>query len=130
MSTTTTPHPKAYPLAPDDLTVTILDLIQKAYQYKSVKRGANEVTKALNKGKARVVVLSADATPLEILLHIPLLCEDKNVPYIFVPSRSALGRACGLSREVIAACLLVNDRNKSLSKQMDNLQDAIERIMV
>lgn len=85
---------------------------------------------ALNKGKARVAILSADATPLEILLHIPLLCEDKNVPYVFIPSRTALGRACGLSREVIAACLLKNDRNKNLSNQMDNLQDAIERLMM
>ena len=41
--------------------------------------------------------------PLEILLHIPLLCEDKNVPYVFVRSKQALGRACGVSRPVIAA---------------------------
>ena len=43
--------------------------------------------------------------PLEILLHIPLLCEDKNVPYVFVRSKQALGRACGVSRPVIAARL-------------------------
>lgn len=31
--------------------------------------------------------MAADAEPLEILLHLPLLCEDKNVPYVFVRSK-------------------------------------------
>jgi U4/U6 small nuclear ribonucleoprotein SNU13 len=42
--------------------------------------------------------MAADATPLEILLHLPLLCEDKNVPYVFVNSKSNLGKMCGVSR--------------------------------
>merc|ERR1712228_18270 len=45
----------------------------------------------------------------EILLHIPLLCEDKNVPYVFVRSKQALGRACGVSRPVIAASVTQNE---------------------
>lgn len=53
-------------------------------------------------GIAEIVILTADTNPIEILLHLPLLCEDKNVPYIFVPSKAALGRACGVSRAVIA----------------------------
>ena len=55
-------------------------------------QGANEATKTLNRGQAEFVVLAADSEPLEILLHIPLLCEDKNVPYVFVRSKQALGR--------------------------------------
>ena len=42
-----------------------------------------------------MIVMAADAEPLEILLHLPLLCEDKNVAYVFVESKHALGRACG-----------------------------------
>ena len=49
--------------------------------------GPNEATKALNRGQAEFVILASDAEPLEILLHIPLLCEDKNVPYVFVQSK-------------------------------------------
>jgi len=45
--------------------------------------------------------MAADAEPLEIILHLPLLCEDKNVPYVFVKSKAALGRACGVTRPVI-----------------------------
>jgi len=53
--------------------------------------------------------MAADAEPIEILLHLPLLCEDKAVPYIFVPSKIALGRACGVSRPIIAASVIINE---------------------
>ena len=49
-----------------------------------MKKGANEATKALNRGQ---IILASEAEPLEILFHIPLLCEDKNVPYVFVQSK-------------------------------------------
>ena len=80
-----------------------MNLVQQASNYKQLRKGANEATKTLNRGQAEFVVLAADSEPLEILLHIPLLCEDKNVPYVFVRSKQALGRACGVSRPVIAA---------------------------
>lgn len=87
-------NPKAYPLADAKLTVSILDLVQQATNYKQIKKGANEATKTLNRGISEFIVMAADTEPLEILLHLPLLCEDKNVPYVFVPSKVALGRAC------------------------------------
>ena len=70
-------NPKAYPLADPQLTVTILDLIQQAVNYKQLRKGANESTKCLNRGIAEFIVMAADTEPLEILLHLPLLCEDK-----------------------------------------------------
>ena len=44
-------------------------------------------TKTLNRGIAEFIVMAADTEPLEIILHLPLLCEDKNVPYVFVRSK-------------------------------------------
>lgn len=61
----------------------------------------SEVTKTLSRGVAELVLLAADTTPLAILLHLPLLCEDKNVIYCYIPSKIALGRACGVSRAVM-----------------------------
>ena len=75
-------NPKAYPLADPQLTVTILDLVQQSANYKQLLKGANESTKALNRGIAEFIVLAADADPLEILLHLPLLCEDKVSRYM------------------------------------------------
>lgn len=80
-------NPKAYPLAEAALTTKILNLVQQAANYQQLKKGANEATKTLNRGLAEFIVMAADAEPLEILLHLPLLCEDKNVPYVFVRSK-------------------------------------------
>ncbi|KAG5279870.1 hypothetical protein AALO_G00082450 [Alosa alosa] len=73
-------NPKAYPLADATLSKTILDLVQQASNYKQLRKGANEATKTLNRGISEFIVMAADAEPLEIILHLPLLCEDKNVP--------------------------------------------------
>ena len=59
--------------------------------------------------------------PLEILLHLPLLAEDKNVPYVFVPSKQALGRACGVSRPVIS-CSVTTNEGSQLKSQIQNLK--------
>lgn len=84
---------KAFPLADAELTIALQDLVQQATNYKQIKKGANEATKTLNRGISELIIMAADAEPIEILLHLPLLCEDKNVPYVFVPSKIALGRA-------------------------------------
>ena len=119
----------AWPLADESLAQEILDVLQQATQVKQSKKGANEVTKALNRGVCEIAVLAADADPLAIILHLPLLAEDKNVPYIYVPSKMALGRACGVSRPVIAASINSNE-GSDLSKPINALKDKIERLAI
>ena len=63
------------------MTNKVTDLVRQAATQKQIKKGANESTKALNRGIAELVVLAADTEPLEILLHLPLLCEDKVFPW-------------------------------------------------
>ncbi|KAI5416260.1 RNA binding protein snu13 [Lathyrus oleraceus] len=122
-------NPKAYPLADAQLTITIMDLVQQAANYKQLKKGANEATKTLNRGISEFVVMAADAEPLEILLHLPLLAEDKNVPYVFVTSKQALGRACGVTRPVIA-CSVTTNEGSQLKSQIQQLKDAIEKLLI
>jgi U4/U6 small nuclear ribonucleoprotein SNU13 len=69
----------AWPQADQALSQEILDLVQQATHYRQLKKGANEATKTLNRGISEIIVLAADTSPLAILLHLPLLCEDKNV---------------------------------------------------
>ena len=101
-------NPKAYPLADAQLTITILDITQQASNYKQLKKGANEATKTLNRGISEFVVLAADTEPLEILLHLPLLAEDKNVPYVFVPSKADLGSAGSTKRPTSVVMVVPN----------------------
>ena len=87
------PNPKAFPLANSELSEQILSVVQQATNLRQLKKGANEATKTLNRGISEFIIMAADCEPIEVLLHLPLLCEDKNVPYVFVPSKSALGSA-------------------------------------
>lgn len=73
--------------------------------------------------------MAADAEPLEILLHLPILCEDKNVPYVFVRSKQALGRACGVSRPVVACSVTANE-GSHLKPQIQTIQQEIEKLLV
>lgn len=84
---------------------------------------------ALNRGVAEMIVMAADTTPLEILLHLPLLCEDKNVPYVFVKSKTALGRACGVSRPVVACSILTNEGSQ-LKPQINMMHAEIEKLLI
>jgi len=122
-------NPKAYPLADATLTQKILELVQQASNYKQLRKGANEATKTLNRGISEFIVMAADAEPLEILLHLPLLCEDKNVPYVFVRSKQALGRACGVSRAVIACSVTINEGSQ-LKPQITAIQQSIEKLLI
>ncbi|KAF2671214.1 L30e-like protein [Microthyrium microscopicum] len=119
----------AWPLADDKLSQTLLDLVQQSSHYHQLKKGANECTKTLNRGVSELIIMAADTAPLAILLHLPLLCEDKNVPYVFVPSKVALGRACGVSRSVIAASITTNETSE-LMNQIQEAKNQVERLMI
>ena len=80
-----------------------------AAKQKSLKRGVKEVVKSLRKSPTStssssssqphgIVILAADISPMDVISHIPVLCEDHGVPYIFVPSRAELGAAGSTKR--------------------------------
>jgi large subunit ribosomal protein L7Ae len=79
------------------------ELVSKAYEAVTIakstgkiKKGINETTKTIDRGLAKLIVMAEDVTPPEILMHLPVLCDEKKVPYIFVPSKVELGKACGI----------------------------------
>ncbi|XP_057581781.1 NHP2-like protein 1 [Hippopotamus amphibius kiboko] len=114
--------PKAHPLAGSHLT-------ERSCSYKPLRKEASEATKTLSRGISEFIVMAADAQPLEIILHLPLLCEDKNMPYVFVRSRQALGRACGVSGPVIACSVTIKEGSQ-LKQQIQSVQQSIERLFV
>lgn len=120
---------KSFPLADPAFAQKILDTVQQASHYHQLKKGANEATKTLNRGLAEFIIMAADAEPIEVVLHLPLLCEDKNVPYVFVPSKVALGRACGVSRSVIAASVTSNEASE-LKNVIQAIKTGIEKLLI
>ncbi|MEM0361485.1 MAG: 50S ribosomal protein L7Ae [Sulfolobales archaeon] len=70
-----------------------------------IKKGTNETTKAVERGIAKLVLIAEDVDPPEVVMHLPLLCEEKKVPYLYVPSKKRLGESVGI--EVSAASVAV-----------------------
>jgi len=92
----------------ENLVKKVLSLVKYATKDKKMVRGIKEVTKIARKGKAgkgSLVVLAADISPLDVISHMPLLLEEKEVTYIWVPSRTDLGAAT-LSKRPTSAVLI------------------------
>ncbi|MAG61632.1 50S ribosomal protein L7ae [Candidatus Pacearchaeota archaeon] len=77
--------------------VSIYELIEKARKTGKVEKGTNEVTKAVERGTAKLVAYGADVDPKEITQHIPILCKEKNIPCVEVDKKEKLGVAVGLN---------------------------------
>jgi U4/U6 small nuclear ribonucleoprotein SNU13 len=133
MSSTDSPQTEipegAFPLADEALEQSLLDLLQMATHRRQIKKGANEVTKAVNRNVAEIVILTADTEPLAILSHLPLLCEEKNTAYCYVRSKVQVGRAVGVSRKVIAAAITAND-GSDLQGKITEMKDQIEKLVL
>ncbi|KAJ6036077.1 ribonucleoprotein-associated protein [Penicillium herquei] len=121
---------------PESLKQELLDILQQGTHSRQVKKGANEgksdslpPPKLLIAGVSELVIMAGDASPLAIVMHLPLLCEDKSVPCVVVPSKIALGRACGVSRSIIAASINTNDAS-DLDSQIRQLKLKVERLMI
>ena len=102
--------PIADPLASDKLSKKLLKLIKKAMKDKLVKRGVKETVKAVRKGEKGIVIIAADISPIDVLSHLPLLCEDKSIPYMYVKSRAEIGEACKTKRPT--SCVMINIPDK------------------
>merc|ERR1711865_1078461 len=118
----------APPKADNKMGKELLELLNQAKTLNQLKKGANETTKALNRGVAELIILAADTEPLEIILHLPLLCEDKNVPYVYVRNQSQLGKSCGVSRNIIAVAIVENDG--PLAADVKRLKDRVEGLLL
>lgn len=88
----------AKPLASRKLTKRLYKTVKKASKAKSLRRGVKEVAKALRKGEKGFVVIAGDVSPIDVISHIPIVCEDNKIPYAYVPSRLDLGAASQTKR--------------------------------
>lgn len=95
----------------------IYEALEIAKNTGKIKKGANEVTKAVEKGAAKMVVIAKDTNPPEIIMHLPPLCKEKGVICLEVPSKDDLGAAIGLQRSTSAVAVVEEGEAKSLVKE-------------
>ncbi|XP_055328138.1 H/ACA ribonucleoprotein complex subunit 2-like protein [Paramacrobiotus metropolitanus] len=105
----------AKPMADKKLTKRIYKLIKKAKKQKGFLRaGLKDVQTRLRKGDRGLVVFAGDAQPIDCMCHLPCVCEDLNVPYVYTPSRQDLGLAMGTMRKVMMMLILPHEDYRDL----------------
>ncbi len=82
---------------PKELADKVYEAITMTKVGGKMRRGVNEATKTIERGIAKLVVIAEDVTPEEVVMHLPLLCDEKKIPYVFVPSKEELGRSSGIN---------------------------------
>ncbi|MEK6807490.1 MAG: 50S ribosomal protein L7Ae [Nanoarchaeota archaeon] len=81
---------------PKELSDQILKLIEDVRVGGKLRKGTNEATKSIERNEAKFVAIASDVNPPEIIQHMPMLCDEKKIPYAFVPAKADLGAAAGL----------------------------------
>ncbi|KAF2405224.1 L30e-like protein [Trichodelitschia bisporula] len=126
--------PFAHPLADDKQTKKLLKTVKKAAKHKTLKRGVKEVVKAVRKtttdqpsssvvaSPSGVVIFAADISPYDVISHIPVLCEDHNIPYIYITSRADLGAAGNTKRPTSVTMVQRDPPSKKGTKGEDEAE--------
>ncbi|RGP73412.1 h aca ribonucleo complex subunit 2 [Fusarium longipes] len=113
--------PFAIPVADDKGMKKVYKTIRKAAKNNTLKRGVKEVVKTLRKSPPSapnntsfpgVVIIAGDISPMDVISHLPVLCEDHNVPFIFVTSRAELGAAAKTKRPTSVVMIMEKAEGK------------------
>ncbi|MEM7821856.1 MAG: 50S ribosomal protein L7Ae [Candidatus Aenigmatarchaeota archaeon] len=107
---------------PKDLKAKILQALELAKNSGKIKKGMNETTKAVERGIAKFVIIAEDVEPEEIVMHLPVLCDEKKIPYGYVSSKQEIGRAVGIDVACAAACII------EAGEAREALKEIIEKI--
>ncbi|KAK4646683.1 snoRNA-binding protein [Podospora bellae-mahoneyi] len=121
--------PFAFPLADDKTHKKIYKLIKKGAKVKSIHRGVKECEKAIKKTPAKtpatapsdapgLVIIAGDISPMDVIMHFPLLCEEHNVPYLFIKSRADLGVAACTKRATSVVMLKPSGKKAGKDTEM------------
>lgn len=110
---------------PADLEEDALEALEVARDTGSVKKGTNETTKAIERGNAQLVFVAEDVSPEEVVMHLPELSAEKDVPYVFVGTQDDVGHAAGL--EVGSAAAAIVDPGEA-EGDVEDIADKLEEL--
>ncbi len=100
---------------PKELAERQAGLLDAARKSGKIKVGSNETTKAIERGEAKLVVIAKDVNPKEIVMHLPLLCAEKKIPYSYAETKKSLGEKAGIGVGTAAVAVVdAGDAKKDL----------------
>lgn len=94
--------------------------VESAKKTGKIKKGVNEVTKAIERDNAKLVLCAQDVNPKEIIMHLPILCEEHNCPVVPVPSKTELGASAGLGVGTASVVIIKEGDAKKLIKEISD----------
>ncbi len=77
-----------------------------ASKFKQVRRGVKEVVKQLKTAREGLCVIAGDISPIDVITHVPMLCEEAGVQYVYVHSKEQLG-AAGMTKRPTSVMLVL-----------------------
>ena len=95
-----------------------LEAIEIAKKTGKIRKGTNEVTKIVERGQAKLVVIAKDVNPPEITMHLPALCEEKKIPLVEVEKKEDLGVSAGLGVSTSAVAIVKEGDSKNIIKEL------------
>ncbi|CAH1156219.1 unnamed protein product [Phaedon cochleariae] len=100
----------AKPMASKKLAKKCYKLVKKAVKQKTfIRVGLKDVQRRIRKGETGIVLFAGDIYPIEIMCHLPVVCEKRKIPYVYVPSRKDLGAALGVKRGCVTVLIRSHD---------------------
>ena len=103
---------------PKEIVDAAYEALTIASKSGSVRKGTNEATKAVERAQAKLVIIAEDVDPPEVIAHLPLLCEERKIPYVFVSSKQKIGSAVDIDVPSAAACIVEVGEAASLVKEI------------
>ena len=103
---------------PSEVINAAYEALQMAVRTGKVRKGTNETTKAVERGQARLVLIAEDVDPPEVVAHLPILCDERKVPYVYVPSKAKLGSAAGIDVPSASVCIIDPGEAEDLAKEI------------
>src|SRR5690606_6587530 len=103
---------------PEEIQNKALEALEIARDTGKVKKGSNEATKAVERNIAQLVLIGSDVEPEEIVMHLPPLCDEKQIPFVYISKQNDIGSASGLEVGSAAAAIVKSGKAKDLIEEI------------
>jgi len=103
---------------PDEIQNKALEVLEIARDTGKIKKGSNEATKAIETRHRCLVLIGGDVEPEEVVMHLPVLCDEKQIPYVIINQQNDVGAASGLDVGSAAAAIVKAGKAKDLLEEV------------
>lgn len=111
---------------PKEVAEAAYEALKIAQESGKIRKGTNEATKSIERGRAKLVLVAENVEPPEIVAHIPMLCDERKAPYVYVPEKQRLGQAAGLMVGSAAAAIEEpGDATELVNEIVSKLQEIV-----